>query len=256
MGKAEKLDPEFVRGLKEDKFPEMREGIATQVLASAEADVKMGKLEVAEQKLELLLLRLPDTQAGNKARDAMTSLQPLLEAQEAKTADAERQKLAEAERKAAEERAKKFALFDPKLADLKKLAISGLTEDSDQKSLDLLETALARAKARLNDLDDMTKNAGGDQELLKEIASRRARIQRGMVKVYLHRADIYVYRGNENSAVREVDGAKAIDPNNPEVIAAAVRAANADDSDVDVFEQRWRRAYVSGGGRFSGGRRR
>jgi hypothetical protein len=254
MRRAEQLDPDFVRGLREDQFPEMREGIATQILASAEADVKAGRLDVAEQKYEVLLLRLPDTEAGGKSREAMAALQPLLEAREAQAAEAGRKKLAEAERKAAEERAKKFASFDPKLAELKKLALEGLSEDGDAKALSLLDTALTRAKARLADLDDLAKGAGADEALAQEVADRRGRIRRGMVKVHLHRADLYLYRGAVNDAKREVEAARALDPQNADVVAAAVRVAHHD-ADVDVSEQRWRRARAAAGsGRFSGGR--
>ncbi|HVG93326.1 MAG TPA: hypothetical protein VND21_02680, partial [Planctomycetota bacterium] len=58
MLKAEEIDPAFIAGLREGKFPQIREGLATQLFASAEGDVKAGRLDLAQQKLEVLLTRL------------------------------------------------------------------------------------------------------------------------------------------------------------------------------------------------------
>jgi hypothetical protein len=248
--KAEEIDPAYVKDVRENRFPEVREGIATQVLASAEGDVKAGRFEAAEEKLELLLLRLPDTEAGGRARDVMTSLEQAMEARDAKAVEDARAKLAEADRKAADERAAKFAEFDRDLAKVRKIAVEGLNEDSDSKALALLESALAKVKPRLADLDRIEKAAGTDAADLKEVADRRTRIQRAMVKVHLHRADIHLFRGNEKDAMREIDAAKAIDAQNPDVALAAIRASVSDDDVPD----RWRRGGA-GGGRFSGGAR-
>lgn len=89
----------------------------------------------------------------------------------------------------------------------------------------------------------------------KEVADRRARINAGMVKAHLHRAEIYIFRGDAKEAQAEIAAAQAIDPENADVAAAAVRAEQAGD-DFDIQERRWRRARTAAGnGRFGGGRR-
>lgn len=255
MMKAEALDPAYVTALREGKFPEVREGIAASILASARADMEKGQLEVAEQKLEVLLTRMSDTEAGSQAREVMTALQAKLEETEAKRAAEAAAKLAAAEKAAAEARAKKLAPIDAELARAKKLAVAGLTEDSDSKALSLLEDAMRRGEKLLKSLDDLAKDAAADPELAKEVADRRARIRAGMVKAHLHRAEIYIFRGDAKEAQAEVAAAQAIDPENADAAAAAVRAEQAGD-DFDIHERRWRRARVAAGsGRFGGGRR-
>jgi hypothetical protein len=255
MLKAEEIDPAFVAGLREGKFPEIREGIATQLVASAEADVKAGRLDAAQQKLEVLLTRLSDTEGGNKAREMLPSLEEQIEARDAKTAEEERAKLAETERENAEERVKRFAKFDAERLKARKIAVEGLTEDNDGRALDLLATALGKGEALLKDLDEMEKVAGEDKAFREDLEAWRKKIRAAMVKVHLHRCDIYVFRGVGKSAMEEVTAAKAIDPENPDVAAAEVRAARADEGDDDISDLRWRRANAAGGrfGRGGGG---
>lgn len=255
MMKAEALDAAYVAALREGKFPDVREGIASSILASAKADVEKGQLEVAEQKLEVLLTRMSDTEAGSQAREVMTTLQTKLEEAEAKRAAEAAAKLAAAEKAAAEARAKKLAPIDADLARAKKLAVQGLTEDSDTKALSLLEDAMRHGQKLLKALDELAKDAAADPELAKEVADRRARINAGMVKAHLHRAEIYIFRGDAKEAQAEIAAAQAIDPENADVAAAAVRAEQAGD-DFDIQERRWRRARTAAGnGRFGGGRR-
>lgn len=256
MMRAEALDPAYVGALRDGKLPDVREGIATSILASANEDIAKGRLEVAEQKLEVLLTRMPDTVAGGQAREVMTALQPKLEEAEAKRAAEAAAKLAAAEKAAAEARAKKLAPIDAELARAKKLAVAGLTEDSDTKALSLLEDAMRRGEKLLKELDALAKDAAADPELAKEVADRRARINAGMVKAHLHRAEIYIFRGDAKEAQAEVAAAQAIDPENPDVAAASVRAEQAGD-DFDIQERRWRRARIAAGnGRFGVGGRR
>lgn len=258
MLKAEELDPAFVAGLREGKFPEIRDGIATQLAASAEADVKAGRLDAAQQKLEVLVTRLSDTEGGNRARAMLPPLEEQIEARDARLAEEARARLAEAERKAAEERARKLASFDAEKAKARKLAVEGLTEDDDGRALDLLGKALAKGDALLEQLDALAKGAGDDRELLAEVADRRARILQAIVKVRLHRCDLYVFRGMGQAATKEVAAAQAVAPDDPDVAAAAVRAARAEEGKDDISDVRWRRAATTGSrfGRTGGGGRR
>lgn len=251
--KAEALDPAYVKSLRDGKLPEFREGLAASILASAKADIEKGQYEMAEQKLEVLLSRMPDTEAGSAAREVALALEPKLAEAEAKAAEAAKAKLAEDQKAAAEARAKKLAPIDADLAKAKKQALEGLTEDSDSKALSLLESALHKGERLLKDLDELAKGAAGDAELVKEADARRKRIHAGMVKVHLHRADIYIFRGDSKEALKEVEAARGIDPENPDIAAAAVRAERADE-EFDIHEQRWRRARAAAGsGRFGGG---
>jgi hypothetical protein len=82
----------------------------------------------------------------------------------------------------------------------------------------------------LKALDELAKDAAADPELAKEVADRRARINAGMVKAHLHRAEIYIFRGDAKEAQAEIAAAPAIDPENADVAAAAAAEQAGDDS--------------------------
>jgi tetratricopeptide (TPR) repeat protein len=258
VAKAAELDPQLVKDIEEGKLPEIREGIATKILESAREDAEAGRLEMAEKKLELLLARLPDTDAGTSAVEDYQALAPRLEEARAKAEQAERERLDEAARKADEERAKLFEDVDKDVAEGRKDLRAGLTEDSEQQTLVLLGRAITHGESALKRLERLAKDHPDDAVLAKKIEEYRLLITRAMVNAHLKRADVYTWRGATNDARQEIAAARELDPENPD-LATAEQAVDYRESD-DALGLRWQRERraglrfkAGGAGRAAGG---
>jgi tetratricopeptide (TPR) repeat protein len=250
--KAAAADPKLIEDLVGGAYPEIREKMAARVLKSAESDVASGQYDTARQKLEILLARLSDTEAGGKARDVIRTCEAKCAEAEAKAAADAQAKLDEAARKAGESRAKLLAAVDEDYAKGRAYATEGLTEDNVANALELMEKALHQGEAAIKKLDAIDKDHAGDAELLTEAAARRKKTNTGIVKVYIHRSDLYIWRGSLPNAKKELEAARAIDPSNPEIQAAMERVLAADDD--DALELRYLRERRQTGTRFSGSR--
>lgn len=255
--KAAKLDPQLVADIQDGKLPEIREKIAAKVLESAEKNIKHDDLELAGKKLEALLSRMPDTEAGTAAVEVYEDLQTKMEAWHAKKAEEEQAQLDEEAKEADEARAKLLVPVDRELKRGKELLTKGLTTDDEAKSLSLLQQALGKGKIALQKLDGLDKNHGDDAELMAEVQERRDKTIAAMVKAYLYRADIYTWRGATNNARKEIEKARELDPENPDLAAAEERTYEREND--DALELRWQRnrregMRFRGGGAFHGGR--
>jgi tetratricopeptide (TPR) repeat protein len=254
--KAAAIDPQLVKDIEEGKLPEIREGIADRILASAESDIQAGRLDRADEKLQLLLARLPDTEAGNKARDLLRSVEAKQDEeeakQEAKKAAEDDAKLKEDEKKAAAERKKLLDGVWRGLKQGKKWMNEGLVEESDSKALEILAKALGRGREGIKELDEIVKTRAADATLVSEAETWRAKVVAAMVRVHLHRSDIYVWRGSLKQARDEVKEAMALDTNNLDAISALQRISDAQSD--DTWGIRWRRGAAAPGSRFAGGR--
>lgn len=248
--KAGEADPKLLEDIQAGKFPEIREGIAKRVLASAESDLAAGRLAPAREKVEMLLGRLSDTEAGSKARDVIRTIDAKETEAEAKAAAEAAAKLGEEAKKAEEARAKLLAAVDESYTKGKALAMEGLVEDSDVKALDLLEKALGHGDDALQKLDSIERLNAGDAALLEEAKARRAKTLAGMVKIRVHRADVYIWRGSLVNAKKELDAARKLVPSSPEIDAAAQRLLAADEDDPQ--ELRYLRERRETGSRFGG----
>ena len=255
--RAAKIDPQLVKDIKEGHLPEIREGIATRVLESAEKDMKKDDLEMAEKKLEILLTRMPDTEAGTAAVQVYKDLQAKMEAWRAEQKQKEKDALAEEERKQAEEREKILKDVDDDIDKARGNAQKGLTEDSEQKSLQLLKRAIDQGESALKKLERIHKNHGDDAELMKGVQERHDYLINGIVKLRIQRSDIYVWRQSTTNARRELDEARKLDPDNPDIASAEQRIDSQDDQNaLDLRWQRNRREGMRfrGGGAVHGGR--
>jgi hypothetical protein len=242
--KAAEADPKLAEEIRAGKYPEIREGIARSVLASAESDITAGRFDVARQKVEIVLARLSDTAAGARACDVVRTLDAKQSEAAARQEAEAKAKLDEAARKQADARATLLAAVDADYAKGKAHATDGLTEDDVGKALELLSQALTDGKAALKKLDAIEKDHAADADLVADAKKRRESTVAGMVKVHIHRADLYMWRGSLPNAKEEIDAARKLDPANPEIDAAMQRLLDANDEDTyDV-----RRA----GGRFGG----
>jgi len=249
--KAAEADPKLAEDIQAGKFPEIREGIAKSILASAETDTAAGRLEMAREKLEILLARLSDTEAGGKACDSIRTLETKVTEAAAKSEAEAQSKLDEAAKKQAEARAKRLAAVDEDYAQGRAHALEGLTEDNHGKALELMEKALNEGKSAMKKLDAIEKEGADDAAFLAEAKARRTKTTKGMVKIYIHRADLYMWRGSLPNAKKEIEAARELDPTSPEIEAAATRLLDADDD--DTFETRYLRERRQNGNRFPPG---
>jgi tetratricopeptide (TPR) repeat protein len=248
--KAAAADPKLIEELAAGKYAEIREKIAGRILASAEADIAAGKLEPAREKVEILLGRLSDTDAGAKACETLRTLDGKQTAADAAGEAAAQAKLDDAARKADAERTKLLAAVDEDYAKGKELAMDGLTEDNHGKALDLLEKALNRGEAAMKKLDAIEKDHAADADFMTAAKARRAKTLAGMVKIRIHRADLYIWRGSLPNAKKEIDAARALDPNDPSIDSAMERLLAADDD--DDFDRRVHPEQRQNGSRFGG----
>ena len=248
--KAAAADPKMMEELASGKYAEIREKIAGRIYKSAESDIAAGKLDTAREKIEIVLGRLSDTDAGVKACETLRTLDGKQKEAEAASDAAAQAKLDDAARKADAERTKLLAAVDEDYAKGKELALDGLTEDNHGQALDLLEKALGRGESAMKKLDAIEKEHAADAELMTAAKARRDKTRAGMVKIRIHRADLYMWRGSLPNAKKEIDAARALDPNDPSIDAAMERLLAADDD--DDFEQRVRPEQHRNGSRFGG----
>ena len=246
--KAAQADPKLVEDLAGGKYPEIREKMAARILASAQADMAAGRLDVSRQKLEILLNRLSETQAGGEARDMIRALEGKETEASAKAEADATAKLDEDARKAADARHKLLAPIDEDLRKGRELATEGLTEDDVNKALEILGKALPNGEAALKKLDAILKDHAGDAQLQADADDLRKKTIAGMVKVLIHRCDLYIWRGSLPNAKKELDEARKLDPSNPAIDSANERILAADDD--DALELRYLRERRQNGNRF------
>ncbi len=237
--RATEIDPQLVKDIRAGHLPEIREGIARRVLDSAQADIDGGDTQQAERKLEILLARMPDTEAGTEAAQVYRDLQDMVRGREARKQEEAHEKLEAEQQEIADDRRRLLAPVDRLLRRGKELMTDGLTEDSESKALRLLKDAIGKGKAALTRMDTIAKQHAQDTELMAEIDGRRQRTIAAMVKVYLRRADIYIWRGSIPNAKKEIDAARQLDPDNPDITATEARAEQREEQ--DALELRWTR---------------
>ncbi len=256
--KATELDPQLVKDIQAGgKLPEIREGIATRVLESAEADIEDGDFENAEKKLEALLARMPDTEAGTQAAQVYKDMQADYAAAQAKAEEERVAQMEEEQQKLEEALQKRVGPIQKDLDKGKEYLSEGLTEDSESKALSLLQKAVGKGEEGIKKIDKLLKDFPDDADLATKADEVKGRVTAGMVKAYLSRADIYTWRGSLNNARKEIEKARKLDPENPDIFAAEQRID--DRNDQDALELSWQRnrregMRFRGGGAFQGAR--
>lgn len=259
--RATELDPKLVKDIQEGTLPGIREGIAAKVLASSRADVKEGRFALAQRKVELILARMPDTPAGAEAADFLPEVEARVAEKEAKDLADARAKLAEAERKAEEARDRLLGPVEETLKKGQALGSKALAEDNQPQAIEMLGQALQMGEAALDRLDSIAKQKTEDEALAGRVAELRAKITAAMIKGYLHKAEMYVWRGSLPQAKAELARVNKLDPGNTDAMALGDRIV---DTETDLNdEQRWRRGGAGdsrfggrrGGGGGGGGRR-
>lgn len=250
--RARELDPELLKDLAAGgRLVEIREGIAARILESARRDAKEGRLGLAGSKTELLLARMPDTPAGAEAADFLPEVEGMVEAKEAKAREEERSRLAEAERKEQEERDRLLGKVEEMLKKGRAVASEALREDNHPKAVEGLGQALQIGEQALDRLASIEKGADGDGKLLAGAADLRATITAAMLKGYVHRAEMFLWRGSTAQAKEQLEKASKLVPGDPSIDEVAERIARYEEDQND--DDRWRRGS-KGDSRF-GGRR-
>ena len=256
--RATQLDAKLVKDIREGVLPGIREGIAAKVLASAKADVKEGRVELAQKKVELLLARAPDTPAGAEAADFITEVETKVDQKIARDQEEARAKLAEEERKAEEARDRLLAPVEETLAKGRKLGTSALQEDNQPRAIEMLGAALEMGNAALEKLESIAKQKSDDATLAPRVAELKGRVTTAMVRGTLHRAEMFVWRGSLPQAKAEIEKVRKLEPGNTDAEALLDRIQDTEESLND--EQRWRRGGIGdsrfGGRRGGGGGRR
>lgn len=254
---AAEIDPKLVKDIREGALPDIREGIANRMLESAQGDIKDGALDRADEKLQILLARMPDTEAGTAAVDVYKALQDQIRGKEAREEQERLDQMAEEERKAKEERDRLLRNVDRDLDRAKRDFDNGLTEDRESRALSLLGNAIRHAGSALRRIDRLEQSHADNKFLMDDIAERRTKTIAGMVTAHLRRADIYTWRSSTSNARKEIEAARKLDPDNPAIAEAEARADQQDDQ--DVLDLRWTRnrredTRFRGGGQFAGAR--
>ena len=99
---------------------------------------------------------------------------------------------------------------------------------------------------------DIAKQKAGDETITARVTELRGRITAAMVKGYLHKAEMYFWRGSLPNAKEELEKLEKLDPGNADAASLTDRIADTEQDNSD--EQRWRRDNIGGESRF-GGRR-
>ncbi|MCU0725820.1 MAG: hypothetical protein MUE73_08540 [Planctomycetes bacterium] len=249
--KAAELDPKLIADIREGKLPEIREGIAAHILASARKDLAAGRLDMALQKVERLLVRAPDTPAGAEAADFLPEVEAAIARKAEKDREMKMAALAEADRKVAEAREKVLEPVREALRRAREVASKGLQEDNDNNAINALGQALAMGQSALADTEAILKKATEDPVLAEEATALKEEITRALVKGYVHRGEMYLWRTSLPQAKEQADKAAELIPDDPSIEALEAQILSAEqDNDYDG---NWRRGPV-GGSRF-GGRR-
>ncbi|MDJ0975945.1 MAG: hypothetical protein QNJ98_15915 [Planctomycetota bacterium] len=246
--KATELDPKLIADIQSGKLHEIRDKIAQRILESAKKDMKDGNAARAEKKLEALLARMADTEAGAGAAELIRECQRLSE-EAAAQAEKERKAKMDADALAEEEAREK--LLEPVRKDLlkgKELMTDGLTEDSESQALKLLRQAISKGESALKKIEKLEEKQADDAKLIETITEWKKKAIAAMVKMHIHRADIYAGRPSIPNAKKELEAARKLDPDNPNIDMAAQRIEDREEE--DRWEIRWRRQRAAGEGRF------
>jgi tetratricopeptide (TPR) repeat protein len=249
--KAAEADPKLIADIREGKLPEIREGIAAHVLASARKDLVEGRLDNALQKVERLLVRAPDTPAGAEAADFLPEVEAAIALKAEKDHEKKMAALAEADRKVEEAREKILEPVREALKKAREVASKGLQEDNDNNAINALGQALEMGQSALADTEAILKKATEDAVLAEQAAALKEEITRALVKGYVHRGEMYLWRSSVPQAKEQADKAAELIPDDPSIEALQAQILSAEqDNDYDG---NWRRG-PAGGSRF-GGRR-
>jgi len=206
---AESIDPEYLK--KQAEIPGFRDGIAEKILANAERDFDNGKLDQAEETIQIILTRFSDTPAAEDARALQTILDKRAAEIENEEDDAAIAKLDAEQQKAADALMKKLKPAKMSYEYGKELAARGLKEKSQTKAKKAFDAAgeefeKALKKARAVVAKDGTEDVAG------RFAAVEKRVMGEAVEAYINAGNIELSRGSYVAAEKYCQKALSVDP--------------------------------------------
>jgi hypothetical protein len=215
-GYAEKADPSLAAEVAR-KRAELRRKAADACLTHARNALAKNDTKEANKYLTLLLERLPEEP---QAAEAARLLEGYYATEASARDDAAERELATHLQK---DLKKGKELYDRMLQRTQE----GLTARSESKSRSLWEGALDDGKGVLKEIDKLAGKYGSDPKV-QEGAERYRQLTRGqMVDVHLHLASQRTVKSDFKDALKHANAALALDPRNPEALAARARIEEA-----------------------------
>ncbi|MHC4943690.1 MAG: hypothetical protein ACYTG7_11795 [Planctomycetota bacterium] len=214
---AKSLDPALVEYFDNEVLPDLRENYANQLLEEAQEAIEKGHLENVETDLSLILTRFPDTA---KAEEAGKLLDRLAEAQIAEAETRNRTALAEfkEEEKAAEEqRLKVLKPVEKVMEQARGINYKALKNTREGRAMKEFESAAARFKQAVKQLDSLRKKHSEDTMMTSKIDSLRNEAVSDAVDAYLNAGNICVERSSYEQANKYGKDALKLDPDNSRI---------------------------------------
>jgi hypothetical protein len=247
--KARKLDPKAARDFHDRLIPQLREGVAHELVHSAKHAMNSGELKTAHRMLQAVLTRFGDTHAAGEAR----ALQPTLQHR----TDVKLRKLAYWKKFGDDERAREQAdqrrkITGPIVALIRQgHNIMGhmppMAAQADAAT-HTRQAGLEFTKATQK-IDEALKAHGDDKELVARLKALRSEAHGGLIQSHVTAGDVYASTGNYTHALREADTLKAIDAGSAHALRERVRQSQSwDDGGITAIHR--------GAGRRGGGGRR
>lgn len=245
--KAQRIDKELTKKFEEEVIPELKEGVAAQLLDKARKAIDDGDYKTAEKIVAKILTRLENTRAAAQAREVLASvhLWELNKDQEKLVKHLARY-LPKDEEKALKSREKVAAKLGPiekRIDRARGKVTKGLRTKTSNRQKGVFQSAAKDFESAIKMIDKAIAEAGDDQAFVEYANELRSIAVREAIDAYVHAGGVLMVRSSFNDALEMANKALALDPDS----AAAKK-----------FYQETLRASQTGGwwGFGRGGRRR
>lgn len=214
--KAQRLDKALVERFEKEMIPQIKEGIADQLLTLVKSAIERKDWSAAKRIASKILTQLEDTKAAEKARDALASVHMWqLSADEEHLVRSLARYLPKDEAKAlqVQERiVKKLAPIESRIEKARKLGAKALRTKSTNRQKNIFQQVAKRFEKIVEDLDKLTADAGDDEALKARIQANRDIAVREAINAYVNAGNTYLVRRSYDEALHMADLALALDP--------------------------------------------
>ncbi len=215
--KAERLDKALVEKFETEVVPQIKEGVAENLLRLTRQAIKAEKWEDARRLSAKILTQLEDTKAAGEAREALASIQTWqLTKDQKRLVDSLTRYLPKDEAAALKTQEKVVKRLEPIAGRMSKnqdLVTKGLQTKSANRQKDTFKLAAKRYEDIIKDLDKLSAEASADEALAAYISETRATAVRDAIDAYIHAGGVYLIRRAYDDAVNMANAALALDPN-------------------------------------------
>ena len=215
--KAERIDKAVVQQFELEVVPQIKEGVAEQLLDLAKKAVDKQDYDQAERIVAKILTQLEDTKAAEEARTLLGSVH-LWQLNK----DEERlvKRLArhlpreEEERLKAQERiTKKIGPIERKIRKARDRVALGLRTKSNNRQKDIFISAARSYESAIKSLNKLEAEAGDDEALKAHIDEVKQVATREAIEAYIHAGNVYLIRRDYQNSIDVANRALALDPN-------------------------------------------